>query len=185
MSRRTETGKGGTAEWAFYIRTLPATMPSRRPNSNLRVLPSAAVAVPAYLAAGLLFAGSSLPVNALVVDTAAMTAAFRGLRCSPSQHRRSCVRPRGAGRLRLSAAGGSGAEGMDSSELYADMRQRLEVRGRGIVLCESVGGDTHLQAACSAVIVDKKLHLVGVIHGTDWYCFLCVHVMSRDLNMSF
>lgn len=145
--------------------TLPATMPPRRPHPNVRALPPAAMVGPACLAAGLLFAGSPLPVvEALVVRTAATTAAFRGLRCSASHHRRSCVRPRGAGRLSLSAAGESGAEDMDSSELYADMRHRLEVRERGCaVYCGLLCAENaHLQAACHTIHVCWCCRLIPV-----------------------
>lgn len=43
-----------------------------------------------------------------------------------SHQRRSCVRPRGAGGLRCSTSEG-GAENVDSSEIYAAVRNRLKV----------------------------------------------------------
>lgn len=122
---------------------------------------------PASLVAGLLLVGSARSLDALVGAIPSSGTTFPKkqqvgfLHPIASHHhhhqhlhhhnnqkqvvvpRRSCVRRRGtgggAGWLRLSATGGSdgGAENIDSSDLYADMRQRLEVcafgDGRGRV----------------------------------------------------
>ncbi|CBN75747.1 expressed unknown protein [Ectocarpus siliculosus] len=92
---------------------------SRWPNTT----PSGAG--PACLVLGLLLSRSGRSVQAFV------PAHHRGVSSltppsAPARGGRALVRPR-AGDMRLSATGGSGGAGdIDSSELYADMRRRLE-----------------------------------------------------------
>ncbi|CAM9522950.1 unnamed protein product [Ectocarpus sp. 6 AP-2014] len=93
---------------------------SRRPNTTP---PSGAG--PACLVLGLLLGRSGRSVQAFV------PAHHQGVSsltppCAPARGGRALVRPR-AGDMRLSATEGSGGAGdIDSSELYADMRRRLE-----------------------------------------------------------
>ncbi|CAM9308230.1 unnamed protein product [Laminaria digitata] len=95
---------------------------------STRAFPSSSSAVgPARLVAGLLLTGSARSVHALVpnavVSSSNPTALFRG---PPRPIARSCVRRRGAWAMGLSVPGESEAGDIESSELYADMRRRLE-----------------------------------------------------------
>lgn len=128
-------------------RTRSSRFPATSPSSSLpSYVPFSMLVLPtpgsrAGIVVGLLLAGSA-PTTSFVPSS---TSSVRGL-SSPSldtqvHHRRACVRPRqraiGTGSMRLSASGpgetggyeGEGrAEDIDSSELYADLRRRMEVR---------------------------------------------------------
>lgn len=94
-------------------------MPPRRPKPTK--VPHCLMAVPAYVVAGLLV-GSARSINGLIQS--ASTTSHRWT----ASHGRGHQARRGVRSMRLSASGGKGVEDMDSSELYANIRHRLEVR---------------------------------------------------------
>lgn len=94
-------------------------MPPRRPKPTKG--PHSFKLAPAYVVAGLL-AGSARSAKGLIPS--ASTTSYRWT----ASHGRGHQARRGVRCMRLSASGGKGVEDMDSSELYADIRHRLEVR---------------------------------------------------------
>ncbi|CAM9678072.1 unnamed protein product [Scytosiphon promiscuus] len=87
--------------------------------------PPSSTAGPACLVLGLMLGRGGRPVQAFVPPRHAFALPAPSLSVQPRG--RACVRPR-AGHMMMSAggAGTGGAGDMDSSELYADMRRRLE-----------------------------------------------------------
>lgn len=107
---------------------------------STRAFPSSSAVGPARLVAGLLLTGSAqaLVPNA-VVSSNPTSYSFRG---PPRPIAKSCVRPRGACAMGLSVPGEGETGDIESSDMYADMRRRLEVsikwgggRGGGVVMC--------------------------------------------------
>ncbi|CAM9669190.1 unnamed protein product [Ectocarpus sp. 12 AP-2014] len=94
---------------------------NRRPSTT-----APAGAGPACLVVGLLLGRSARSVQAFVPTHHRGVSSLLTPPSAPPRGGRALVRPR-AGDMRLSATGGSGGAGdIDSSELWADMRRRLE-----------------------------------------------------------
>lgn len=128
----------------------------------------------AGLVVGVLLGKAGYPVQALVPS---VTASFGGCAAPSSallQRGRPCVRRR-PGDMRLSAGGDGAGADVDSSELYADMRRRLEVRTRE----RGGGGGQGSRIACHSIpirpdskIVEINFRTARVLQGLQAPCSL-------------